>query len=94
MITILFLGSLYRCSKNACKLIPSNNFCYIEIKCYEIKYQTTWGSLHVQIFILTSAFLQYTGTCFAINLKWKKDEAAIFLPLSANLLSPALLKPV
>lgn len=40
-------------------------------------------------FILTSAFLQYTGTHFAINFKQKKDEKAVFSPLSANSFSPA-----
>lgn len=40
----------------------------------------TRKSLHLQIFILTSAFLQYSGTRFAINFKWKKDEKAIFSP--------------
>lgn len=94
MVTGLFLGSLYRCSRNACNLIHSNNFCYLEIKWYEIKYQNTWGSLHVRVFILTSAFLQYTGKRFAINLKWKMDEVAIFSLWSANSLSLALLKQV
>lgn len=94
MVTVLFLGSSYRWSKNAYKLINSNYFCYLEIKWYEIKYQNTWGSFHVQIFILTSAFSQYTGTCFAINLEWKKDDVAIFPFLSANSLSLALSKPV
>lgn len=45
-------------------------------------------------FILTSAFLQYTGTHFAINFKQKKDEKAVFSPLSANSFSPASSKPV
>lgn len=52
------------------------------------------GVLTCAIFVLTSAFLQYTGTRFAINFKWKKGEKAIFSPLSANSFSPASSKPV
>lgn len=53
-----------------------------------------WRSLRVQIFILTSAFLDYSATHFAINFKWKKDEKAFFSPLAANLFSLASSKPV
>lgn len=34
---LLFLGSLYRCSKNACELANlKKNLCYLKIKSYEV----------------------------------------------------------
>lgn len=60
-----------------------------------MKYKSnTLGSLHVQIFILPSAFFQYTSTLLAIKFNRKTDEKAIFSPLSADLFSTALVETV